>query len=83
VSAKQKRVTAIRNHPKDVRFDDACRVAQWLGFVAKASGGTSHHAFARPGEATGLNFQNRGGKIPAYQARQLIVMIDKYEEELL
>ena len=29
-----------------------------------------------------LNFQNRNGKIKPYQARQLIAMIDKYENEL-
>lgn len=26
-----------------------------------------------------LNFQNRNGYIPPYQARQLIGMLDKYE----
>ena len=26
-----------------------------------------------------LTFQNRGGYIPPYQARQLIEMMDKYE----
>ena len=28
-----------------------------------------------------LNFQNRNGKIKACQARQLIDMIDKYEDD--
>jgi len=28
-----------------------------------------------------LNFQNRDGRIPPYQARQLIAMIEKYGEE--
>jgi hypothetical protein len=34
--------------------------------------------FKRAGEITQLNFQNRGGKVPAYQAEQLIEMIEKY-----
>jgi hypothetical protein len=34
--------------------------------------------FKRQGEPTQLNFQNRDGMIPAYQARQLARMIDKY-----
>jgi len=42
----------------------------------------SHHAFARPGEATLLNFRSEGGKIPAYQPRQLLAMIDRYGDEL-
>lgn len=41
----------------------------------------SHRAFARRGEATLLNFQDRNGKIPTYQAEQLIDMIEKYEDE--
>jgi hypothetical protein len=28
-----------------------------------------------------LNFQDRKGKIPVYQARQLIIMMDRYEKE--
>jgi len=31
--------------------------------------------------ATGLNFQNRNGLIPPYQARQLMAMMDKFEGE--
>jgi hypothetical protein len=52
-----------------------------LGFIGGAGKG-SHRAFSRPGEPTGLDFQNRRGKIPSYQTHQLIAMIDKYEEEL-
>ncbi len=75
-------VAAIRNNPQDVRFDDACKVAGWLGFSA-AGGKGSHAAFSRSGEPTGLNFQRlKDGKIPRYQAVQLIAMIDKYEDEL-
>ena len=50
------------------------------GFVHKGGSG-SHRAYARSGESIGLNFQNRNGLIPPYQARQLIVMMDKYEVE--
>jgi hypothetical protein len=64
-------------NPKDVRFSDACKVAGWLGFTAKGTSG-SHCVFARPGEITQLNFQNRKGKIKSYQAKQLIEMIDAY-----
>ena len=33
----------------------------------------------RLGERAGLNFQNRNGFVPPYQARQLIEMIVKYQ----
>jgi hypothetical protein len=77
VTKRDKLIEAIRNNPKDVRFEDACKVAEWLGFTGKG-GGSSHRAFSRFGEPTGLNFQNRGGKIKPYQARQLIEMINLY-----
>lgn len=80
MSQFEKLIAAIRNNPKDVRFDDACKVAMALGFKAKGGGG-SHNAFSRTGEPIALNFQDRGGKITAYQARQLIVMIDKYASD--
>ena len=81
MSKLKKILEAIRNNPKDVRFEDACKVAGRLGFSGEGGSG-SHRAFARPGEPNGLNFQDRGGKIAAYQARQLIAMIDKYGDEL-
>jgi hypothetical protein len=82
VSQRAKLIAAIRNNPKAVRFDDACKIARALGFTSEGGSG-SHAAFSRPGEATGLNFQERtGGLIPPYQARQLITMIDKYEGDI-
>jgi hypothetical protein len=51
-----------------------------LGFSGHGGAG-SHNAFSRPGEPVGLNFQNRGGALNPYQARQLIAMIDKYWRE--
>ncbi len=53
--------------------------AEALGFVHKGGAG-SHRAFARAGEPMLFNFQNRDGRIPPYQARQLIAMIEKYGE---
>jgi hypothetical protein len=65
-----------------VRFDDACKVARWLKFTAREIKG-SHTTFSRDGEGNLLNFQKRNdGKIKPYQARQLIEMIRKYEDEL-
>jgi hypothetical protein len=74
----RKLVEAICNNPNNVRFDDACAVAVELGFKWKGGKG-DHNSYSRTGEATGLNFQKRGGgKIAPYQARQLIKMIEKY-----
>ena len=77
---RDKLLAAIRASPKAVRFNDACKVAESIGFTHKGGRG-SHRAFGRPGEPDLLNFQNRGGYIPPYQARQLIKMMDKYGGE--
>lgn len=55
-------------------------LAERLGFTHKGGQG-SHRAFRRSDEPDLLNFQNRGGAIPPYQARQLIRMMDKYGGE--
>ncbi|MBS0576034.1 MAG: type II toxin-antitoxin system HicA family toxin [Proteobacteria bacterium] len=77
MNAKAKLLATIVANPKAVRFADACKAAQHLGFTHKGGAG-SHVAFLRAGEPMGLNFQNRGGLIPPYQTRQLIAMIEKY-----
>jgi hypothetical protein len=78
VAKREKLLDGIRNNPKGVRFGDACKAAEIIGFV-KMGGKGSHTVYARTGEPTILNFQNRSGYVPPYQARQLIEMLDKYE----
>lgn len=80
MTKQEKLFTAIRNHPKGVRFEDACKAAELLGFTHKGGQG-SHRAFAKAGEPVLLNFQNCNGLIPPYQARQLIEMMDRYHDE--
>jgi hypothetical protein len=74
----EKLFASIRANPKAVRFADACRAARLLGFVHEGKG--SHRVFKRKGEITQLNFQDRKGFVPSYQARQLVRMIEKYGE---
>lgn len=77
MSKREKLIESILDNPKNVRFDDACKVAKWIGFTGSGGKG-SHNGFARPGEMEQLNFQNRDGKIKPYQAEQLGNMIKKY-----
>ena len=72
-----KLLAAIRANPRGVRFADACRAARLLGFVHEGGRG-SHRVFKRKSEPVQLNFQDRNGCIPPYQARQLARMIEKY-----
>ncbi|MEA3641711.1 MAG: type II toxin-antitoxin system HicA family toxin [Lamprobacter sp.] len=75
---RDKRIAALRANPKAVRFEDACRIAEALGFECQGGQG-SHQTYGRVGEPVLLNFQNRAGYIKPYQARQLIEMVEKYE----
>jgi hypothetical protein len=78
VARFNKLLSGICNSPKNVRLSDACKAAEMVGFNGRAQAG-SHHGFSKTGELAGLNFQDvGGGKIPEYQAKQLIRMIDKY-----
>lgn len=79
MTKREKLFAAIRSNPKAVRFENACKAAEWLGFVHKGGSG-SHRVFAKTGEPLVLNFQNRDGYIYPYQARQLIEMINKYAD---
>ncbi len=77
VTKRAKLLAGIRNNPRSVRLEDACKAAEAIGFV-RSGGKGSHTVYARTGEPAILNFQNRSGSIPPYQARQLIEMLDKY-----
>lgn len=79
MTRRDKRLAAIRRNPKTVRFEEACAAAESIGFSRKGGEG-SHRVYAREDEPTILNFQNRQGRIAEYQVKQLIKMLDKYEE---
>lgn len=57
----------------------AGKLAVLMGFCHEGGKG-SHRVFKRNGEPVQLNFQNRDGYIPPYQARQLVEMVKKYGE---
>ena len=80
MSKLEKLIASVLANPRGVRFEEACRVARVLGFIHEGGQG-SHRVFKRKGEPTQLNFQNRNGLIPAYQAHQLVAMIRKYGED--
>lgn len=55
MTKREKLLAAIRNHPMAVRFEDACKAAEAIGFV-RAGGKGSHTVYARAGEPVILNF---------------------------
>jgi predicted RNA binding protein YcfA (HicA-like mRNA interferase family) len=79
VTKRGKLLAAMLRNRNNVRFVDACKIAESLGFRHKGGKG-SHRAFGRPDEPDLLTFQDRSGYVPPYQARQLIRIIEKYGE---
>ena len=77
MTKQDKLLASLRNHPKSVRFEDACRIAEKLGFTHQGGKG-SHRTYGRQDEPLLLNFQNRDGFVLFYQAKQLLMMVDKY-----
>jgi len=77
MSKLEKMLRAIRNNPANVRFNDACKAAEEIGFQLRGQSG-SHRTYARSGEPMLLNFQDVKGKAKPYQVRQLIEMMDRY-----
>jgi hypothetical protein len=77
LTTKDKLFAAIRKGHKSIRFTDACRIAELLGFERKGGKG-SHCTYGRASEPLMLNFQNCGGYIKPYQAKQLDELVKKY-----
>ena len=77
MTKKEKQIESLRRNLNAVRFDDACKIAERLGF-SRQGGKGSHKTYGRIDEPMLLNFQNRGGYILAYQAKQLLEMVNKY-----
>jgi predicted RNA binding protein YcfA (HicA-like mRNA interferase family) len=61
----------------NVRFADACRLVEELGFELRRRRG-SHHVFMHPRVDTLLNLQEVAGEAKPYQLRQLLRLIERY-----
>ena len=73
----QKILQKARNQPANVRFGDMRKLVEAYGFNLDRING-SHHVFVHPSIPELLNLQDEGGKAKAYQVRQFIKLVDKY-----
>ena len=72
-------LTQMKRNPKDVRFNDICKVCQhFFGKPRKSAG--SHRIYKTPwlGDPR-INVQNDRGKAKAYQVKQVLLAIEKLE----
>lgn len=61
----------------NVRFKDAQRLVEALGFELDRVQG-SHHIYRHPMIAQRINLQARGGEAKPYQLRQLLELMERY-----
>ena len=67
--------------PQNVRFAEAVVCAKAFGFSFDRING-SHHIFVHPNIPELLNLQNVKGKAKAYQVKQLLQLIERYNLQM-
>jgi predicted RNA binding protein YcfA (HicA-like mRNA interferase family) len=65
----------------NVAFADLCSLAEGLGFELRRVSG-SHHVFAHPDIPQLINLQSVRGQAKAYQVRQLLRLVERYDLRL-
>ena len=74
-------VSEMRSNPKGVRFSDMCRVCEKY-FGQPRQKGTSHRIYRTPWQGDPrVNIQDDKGKAKAYQVRQVLKAIERWEYE--
>ena len=69
----------MRRSPKDVRFNDLCRVCETF-FGKPRKSASSHRIYKTPWQGDPrINIQNSKGKAKAYQVKQVLLALEKLE----
>jgi hypothetical protein len=71
----------LARNPHNVRFADLLNLLDGLGFELQRTSG-SHRIFKHPRVPTLINLQEFRGDAKAYQVRQLLKLVEKYNLEL-
>ncbi|MCX6678462.1 MAG: type II toxin-antitoxin system HicA family toxin [Methanothrix sp.] len=74
----QKLLQELQSNPKKIRFARICIIAEAFGFQTRRGTG-SHRIYYRDGIREILNFQNEGGWAKAYQVKQFIKIVERYD----
>ena len=69
----------MRANPKNIRFNDLCKVCDAYFGEARQSG-SSHRVYKTPWQGDPrVNIQNAKGKAKPYQVRQVLAAIERLE----
>ena len=67
----------IRRKPKDVRFNDLCKICDFY-FGKARQDGSSHRVYKTPWQGDPrVNIQNDNGRAKAYQVKQVLSAIER------
>jgi hypothetical protein len=71
----------MKRNPKGVRYRDLCKVCDfYFGNARQAS--SSHRIYKTPWQGDPrINIQNHKGKAKAYQVKQVLMAIEKLEDD--
>ena len=71
----------MKHNPADVRFGELCKVCDHY-FGRPRQEGTSHRVYKTPWQGDPrVNIQSKKGKARAYQVRQVLKAVERYELE--
>jgi len=74
-------LTQMRRTPKNIRFNDLCKVCDSYFGEARQSG-SSHKVYKTPWQGDPrVNIQNSKGKAKPYQVKQVLQAIERLEVE--
>jgi hypothetical protein len=79
---KPKKILArALSNPGGLKFSEARRLAEAFGFVHQRTSG-SHFIFTHPGIPELINLQDVRGQAKAYQIRQLLKLVERYNLQM-
>ena len=71
----------MKRNPKGVRYNDLCKVCDYY-FGAARQTSSSHRTYKTPWQGDPrINIQNYRGKAKAYQVKQVLLAIQKLEDD--
>ena len=81
MASAQKILDRMRQEPVNIKFTDLLRVCEEF-FGKPRQSGSSHVIFKTPWPVNPrVNIQNDNGRAKTYQVRQVLLAIDRIEEE--
>lgn len=79
MSKREKLIAKAKNNSGDLRFEEACRLAEIFGFMHIRTKG-SHMVYARQDIQEIVNLQpGKNGKAKGYQVEQILAIAERYK----